>query len=72
MTITQLIEELQGIYHEHGDVPVWDGRKHDMHAHAINVVTCDDWDNATVVKGDDGADYDQPAVGHAVAIGPRF
>jgi CobQ-like glutamine amidotransferase family enzyme len=67
MTITQLIDELQGIYAEHGDVPVLDGKKHDFHARTIEVVTIDDWDNATK----DG-DYDIPAVGHAVAIGPRF
>lgn len=65
MTITQLIDELQGIYNEHGDVPVFDGKKHDFHARDIRVETCDDWDNSP-----DGGET--PAVGQAVAIGPRF
>lgn len=72
MTITQLIDSLRGIYAEHGDVEVLDGRRYSFHAHNINVVTVDDWENARTEKGSDGADYEIPAIGYAVAIGSKF
>lgn len=68
LTITALIDTLQGIYAEHGDVPVFDGRKHELPARFIAVVECDDWENGTV----DANDNIIPAIGHAVAIGSKF
>lgn len=68
MTISELINTLRGFYAEHGDIPVFDGRDYDFKLSSIRLTKCDDWDNA--VKDDDG--YETPAVGVAIAIGPRF
>lgn len=67
MTITELIDVLQGVYAEHGDVPVLDGKQYDYRMHHVNVVAIDDWDNTTK----DG-EYEIPGIGYAVSLGSKF
>jgi hypothetical protein len=66
-TLSTLIDDLRAIYHEHGDCPVFHGKDHDLHAHHVRTTTYDDWENSE--KTPDG---EIPAVGIAVAIGPRL
>ena len=50
------------------DTPILDGRKHDLHAHHIDEVKCDDWEHSTPT--DDG--YEIPGVVIGLSLGPRF
>ncbi len=51
------------------DTPILTGKGYDLFPSAIQETTFDDWAHAT--PGDEPG-YDIPAVGRALAIGPRF
>lgn len=54
------------------DTPIFDGRGYDLHATSIAERAYDDWEHATPYIGDDGAEYETPAIGRGISIGPRF
>ena len=66
-TINTLIDDLNAIANEHGDIDVFDGNLRAFRASHVELVKVDDWDNATQTP-----DGEIPGVAFAFSLGRRI